>query len=167
MKIAFIGLLVALCCGFSSAQSNNQTLPPCAETCAAAFTTPGEVAGCNGQNIACICSNSTFISSIACCLSANCDAADQVIATGYAQQLCGDNGVTVPSAVSCLSSSSTATATQSSATSNLTVATTATTTSSKTSSTATTASTGGAGFNNAGIGAGVAGGLLAVLALFG
>jgi hypothetical protein len=148
------------------------------DTCVAAFTTPGEVAGCPNVNVACICSNSAFISSTACCLAAKCDPADQVIAAANAQQICGDYGVTVPTAVSCLTSSSTTTSSATSTPSNTaitsTAATTTTTTTtttatsiSKTSSSASVASTGGALQNKAGVGVGFAGGLLAALVFLG
>jgi hypothetical protein len=162
------------------------------QTCAAGFTTPGLVAGCPLANVACICSNSTFISSISCCLVAHCDQADQVQAIGFADQLCSNYGVTVPTAVICLTGSSTATAststgsstttarTSTSASSNLTmtntaftttkastITSTASTTSTKVSSSASTVSTGGAAQNRAGVGVGFAGGLLAALAFLG
>jgi hypothetical protein len=156
------------------------------ETCAAGFTTPGLVAGCPLANIACICSNSTFISSISCCLAANCDQADQAQAIGFADQLCSDNGVTVATAVICLTGSSTSTAstttsastttassnltttnTASTTTRAFTTTTTASTTSTKASSSASAVSTGGAAQNRAGLGVGFAGGLLAALAFLG
>jgi hypothetical protein len=138
-----------------------QILNPTQQTCAAGFTTPGLVAGCPLANVACICSNSTFISSISCCLVANCDQADQVQAIGFADQLCSNYGVTVPTAVICLTGSSTTTTKAS------TTTTTASTTSTKVSSSASTVSTGGAVQNRAGAGVGFAGGLLAALAFLG
>jgi hypothetical protein len=153
------------------------------ETCAAGFTTPGLVAGCPLANVACICSNSTFISSISCCLAANCDQADQQQAINFADQLCSDNGVTVATAVICLTGSSTATVSTTTtssttgASSNLTTTKTASTTTkvsttttagsttpTKASSSASAVTTGGATQNRAGVGVGFAGGLLAALA---
>jgi hypothetical protein len=114
-------------------------------------------------DVACICSNKDFLTNIACCLVGVCDQADQDAATTYAHQICASNGVTnLPPAVSCASSvtSSTATATGSSTVSTTTSQASATTSASSSSP----AATKNAGPHNvAGVGAGILGGLAAVM----
>jgi hypothetical protein len=108
------------------------------------------------------------LTNIACCLVGVCDQADQNAATTYAHQICASNGVTnLPPAVSCASSvtSSAAAATGSSTVSTTTSpasATTSTATSATTSTPATVTKNAGP-HNVAGVGAGILGGLAAVM----
>jgi len=148
-----------------SALAQTVTLPSCAQSCVTLFTTGSSIAGCNQVDVACICSSSDFLNNIACCLASQCDAADQATAVEYAQQICKTANVSVPDAVSCVSSSTSATATASA-----TSASTSTKTSSQAAATTTTAATAAAtknagSHNTAGSGAGMVGGLIAVLAL--
>jgi cobalamin biosynthesis Mg chelatase CobN len=135
------------------------------------FTSGNQIGSCGNLDIQCICSSSSFLSSIACCLSSACDAADQQAAVAYAKQICTTAGVTVPDAVSCASSSTTATAT--SAASSARSSTGPSTGTSVTSSTSaaevsapSASATKNAGIQNAaGAGMSFAGGLAAVFAL--
>ncbi|KAH7364193.1 hypothetical protein BKA65DRAFT_131739 [Rhexocercosporidium sp. MPI-PUGE-AT-0058] len=148
-------------------------VPSCAQPCVNQFTTGGgsEIAGCNRIDVACICSNKDFLSNIACCLVDKCSVADQQKATEYALAFCKANQVTgLPTAVSC---ASTATTGLPSSTNPAGPAITAT--GSSTSVAANVASTTRAGTtstplnaaptNAAGLGAGIIGGLAAVVAL--
>lgn len=141
-------------------------VPSCAQPCVAKFTSGSSIAGCNGVDVACICSNKDFLSDIACCLVNVCDEADQEAATTYAHQICASNGVTnLPPAVSCASSAASSTATASGAsTATSATANAVTTTSSTTASSSSPAATKNAGPHNiAGVGAGVLGGMAAIV----
>jgi hypothetical protein len=142
------------------------------QPCVAKYTTGSTIAGCNGVDVACICSNKDFLSNIACCLVGVCDQADQEAATTYAHQICASNGVTnLPPAVSCASSvtSSSATSTGSNTASASTTPASATTPASSasvasTSSPSASPSKNAGPHNNvAGVGAGIIGGLAAVM----
>ncbi|KAF8863363.1 hypothetical protein BDZ45DRAFT_119052 [Acephala macrosclerotiorum] len=99
MKVTWVAVFAS----FVAAQTFNG-LPSCATTCLTAFESGSSIAGCNSIDIACICSNTSFLSSIACCLAAQCSLADQQAATTYALNLCKANAVTnLPTAVSCTS----------------------------------------------------------------
>jgi len=107
MKTNFLIATLALITGLISAQDG---LPTCAQSCVAGFTSGSQIGGCSSVDIVCICSSSTFLSGIACCLAGKCDAADQQAATEYAQNLCKASGVTnLPSAVSCASTAAAST----------------------------------------------------------
>ncbi|KAL5320941.1 hypothetical protein ACEPPN_011751 [Leptodophora sp. 'Broadleaf-Isolate-01'] len=169
MKFSLLAVASALAC-LASAQVSGG-VPSCA------FTTAGgsEIAGCNRIDAACICSNKDFLSNIACCLVDKCNVEDQQKATDYALAFCRANQVTgLPTAVSCASTASTGMPTStnsspatitsggSSTTSTGSIAANAaSTTTSGTASTPTNA----APTNAAGVGAGIIGGLAAVVAL--
>ncbi|KAE9381376.1 hypothetical protein N431DRAFT_440241 [Stipitochalara longipes BDJ] len=142
-------------------------VPPCAQPCVAKFTSGSSIAGCNGVDVACICANKDFLSNIACCLASVCDEADQEAATTYAHQICASNGVTnLPPAVSCASSvtSSIISTTSGSSPSSATTANAATTTSGTLASSSSPAATKNSGPHNiAGVGAGVLGGMAAIM----
>lgn len=123
--------------------------------CVTAATSGSSIGGCSSTDVKCICSNPTFLASIACCLAASCSVADQQKAVAFAQNFCAISGVTnLPSSVSC-STSATATATGSGG--NGTVATNA---ASATSSSASSTSTAKSGAQKVvGMGAGVLGSL--------
>ncbi|PQE10110.1 CFEM domain-containing protein [Rutstroemia sp. NJR-2017a BVV2] len=104
MKSTFILAVTAALAGLTSAQDG---LPSCAKTCTTKFTSPsgGTIGGCKSLDIPCICSSPTFLSDIACCLTDQCNAADQATAVLFAQNICKASGVTnLPSAVTCASS---------------------------------------------------------------
>ncbi|KAH8882595.1 hypothetical protein GQ53DRAFT_456466 [Thozetella sp. PMI_491] len=100
MKSVAVVVAAAAFAGVAMAQS----LPDCATSCANQFFVNGGYGNC-GNNVKCICSDSSFLSNIACCLAGTCSPADQTAAVSYAQQLCNGAGVSVPSAVSCTSTS--------------------------------------------------------------
>ena len=138
------------------------------QPCVAKFTSGSTIAGCNGPDVSCICANKDFLSNIACCLVDVCNQADQEAATTYAHQICAANGVTnLPASVVCTSSatSSTSTATGTNAASAATSGASTTTTSGASTSSSSPAATKNAGPHNnvAGVGAGILGGLAAVM----
>ncbi|KAM0802825.1 hypothetical protein BDR22DRAFT_842557 [Usnea florida] len=84
--------------GFSAlhlAQAQLQNLPDCAKPCAS--TLPSQ---CN-LDVSCICSDSSWISGISCCISTKCSPSDQQKTLNVAVQLCDTVKVTLPSAASC------------------------------------------------------------------
>ncbi|PQE25273.1 CFEM domain-containing protein [Rutstroemia sp. NJR-2017a WRK4] len=190
MKSTFILAVTAALASLTSAQDG---LPSCAKTCTNTFTsTNGNIGGCKSLDIACICSSPTFLSDIACCLTDQCNAADQATAVQFAQNICKTSGVTnLPSAVTCASSAapssslSAASDSSSAATGATTTATTASggsassavagsatsktgagSSASSSASAATAAPSSNAGHQKeTGFGAGVLGGLAAVVAL--
>ncbi|KAG4031588.1 hypothetical protein MFRU_009g03490 [Monilinia fructicola] len=105
MKTNFIAFTItSVLAGLTSAQNG---LPTCAQSCVTQYTSGSQIAGCANLDIACICSNDSFLSGIACCLAAACEAADEQIAVAYAQNLCKTSGVTdLPSVVSCAATAS-------------------------------------------------------------
>ncbi|KAF7906217.1 hypothetical protein EAF00_000496 [Botryotinia globosa] len=140
MKINSVVIAItSVLAGFTSAQNG---LPTCAQSCVTQYTTGSQIAGCANLDIACICSNPSFLSGIACCLADACDAEDEQTAVAFAQNLCRTSGVTnLPSVVSCASSAS---STSSGAASSATGATATTTSGSTTASgTDTSSSTSG------------------------
>ncbi|KAL2072531.1 hypothetical protein VTL71DRAFT_11874 [Oculimacula yallundae] len=171
MKLYLLIIASALA---SLTNAQGEGVPSCATPCVNQFTTGGgnAIAGCNRLDAACICSNKSFLSDIACCLVDKCSVADQQKATNYALAFCQANQVTgLPTAVSCASTitstgmpSSTnnaaATITSGSATSSVAANGASTTGSGTTSAPANAAPT-----NAAGVGAGILGGLAAVVAL--
>ncbi|KUL83653.1 hypothetical protein ZTR_11046 [Talaromyces verruculosus] len=87
---------LALCVANVAAQDFG-SLPPCAQGCA----TNAIPASC-GLDVKCICSASSFITSVSCCVATACDAADQQTTIQFAEQLCAGAGVTnIPSAAGC------------------------------------------------------------------
>ncbi|CAI4216810.1 unnamed protein product [Parascedosporium putredinis] len=76
---------------------------PCAQSCVNGATSGTKIAGCNQGDIGCVCANSQFLDSIACCLADACDEAGQKAAVSFARALCGGAGVTVPEEVVCKS----------------------------------------------------------------
>ncbi|KAI8629273.1 hypothetical protein F5Y19DRAFT_95634 [Xylariaceae sp. FL1651] len=85
-------------------------LPDCAKNCLAKFTTGDSIGDCSRLDAKCICSSSSFINGIACCLAGVCNAADQQSAVNYAVNFCDTQGVTnLPTSVTCVSSSATST----------------------------------------------------------
>jgi hypothetical protein len=86
---------------------NTSILISIQQTCAGNLLNNSE---CSSVDIACLCQSSTSISALGCCLPTSCGAADQTTAIAYLQQLCATAGVTLPSSLTCDSSSSSDTA---------------------------------------------------------
>ncbi|KAK0119181.1 hypothetical protein ONS95_008038 [Cadophora gregata] len=152
-----------------SAQGVTGGVPACAQPCINQFTSNGgsTIAGCNRIDATCICANKDFLGGIACCLVDKCNLDDQKAATEYALAFCKANQVTgLPTAVSCAS-----TATASTGNPTATGSAAATITSSGANAASTTASgttsapANAAPTNAARLGAGIMGGLVAVVAL--
>ncbi|KAG9662126.1 hypothetical protein KCU64_g2138, partial [Aureobasidium melanogenum] len=84
------------------ATAQSGSIPACAQTCISQAL-PGN---CN-LDPKCICSDSSFISTISCCVSTACDVTGQQAALSYAKQICAPVGVTnLPTAASCAGSAS-------------------------------------------------------------
>ncbi|CZR50689.1 uncharacterized protein PAC_00563 [Phialocephala subalpina] len=179
MKVTWIAIFANLV----SSQTFNG-LPSCATSCLTNYESSSSIAGCNSIDIACICSNTSFLSGIACCLAAQCSAADQQAAVTYALNLCKANQVTnLPTAVSCTStatsgstgsaatqatttspSSSGSTATSKGSTSAASVTSHASSSTTSSNAAAATQTTNAAPQIIPGAGAGILGGLAAVAA---
>ncbi|KAH8127469.1 hypothetical protein LI328DRAFT_130418, partial [Trichoderma asperelloides] len=67
-------------------------LPTCAQMCALEAT---EATGCAVTDAKCICTGTSFMSVIASCISAACNASDQEATFSFAQQFCASAGVTI------------------------------------------------------------------------
>ncbi|KAK4459031.1 hypothetical protein QBC42DRAFT_14552 [Cladorrhinum samala] len=104
MKVPAVLLSLAL--ATAVAAQGNPELPSCAQKCADQYLRGG-IGNC-GSDPKCICSNSAFIDSIACCLVGVCDAPAQTSAVVFASSLCRGFGVTtLPTAVNCPTASPT------------------------------------------------------------
>ncbi|KAG9565080.1 hypothetical protein KCU61_g867, partial [Aureobasidium melanogenum] len=98
MRASVLTLIAAAT--LATAQSGS--IPACAQTCISQAL-PGN---CN-LDPKCICSDSSFISTISCCVSTACDVTGQQAALSYAKQICAPVGVTnLPTAASCAGSAS-------------------------------------------------------------
>ncbi|KAK4227444.1 hypothetical protein QBC38DRAFT_477843 [Podospora fimiseda] len=98
MKVPAVLLTLAL--ATSVAAQGTPELPKCAQSCADQYL-KGGIGNC-GTDPKCICANSLFIDSIACCLVGVCDAPAQTSAVVFASSLCSAFGVTtLPTVVSC------------------------------------------------------------------
>ncbi|KAF7116393.1 hypothetical protein CNMCM5793_004637 [Aspergillus hiratsukae] len=154
MKLYSVSLALAACLSMAAAQGL-QDLPACARQCA----TNSIPANC-GLSVECICSDSSFISGISCCILNTCPTDEQqeeahpfvpTAAVQFANQICKTAGVTnLPQSPSCPSSTQSATGTSSATTSgsstntatNESNTTSQTSTASPTAATATTSTTG-------------------------
>ncbi|QGA19484.1 hypothetical protein EYB26_007173 [Talaromyces marneffei] len=84
-------------CVVNVAAQNFGALPPCAQACATNSIPPS----C-GLDVRCICSATSFITGVSCCVATSCNAADQQATLQFAVQLCAGAGVTsLPSAAAC------------------------------------------------------------------
>ncbi|KAK9647047.1 hypothetical protein HCH54_005770 [Aspergillus fumigatus] len=150
MKFFSVSLALAACLSMAAAQGLDG-LPDCAKSCA----TNSIPASC-GLDVKCICTDSSFISGISCCVLQSCGPDQQQAAVEFANRICKTAGVTnMPQSPSCAnttqsttgtaSKSSTATSgssTESNASQTAATATTSTTSpTSPTSPTSTTGST--------------------------
>ncbi|KIX07134.1 uncharacterized protein Z518_05111 [Rhinocladiella mackenziei CBS 650.93] len=89
LSLAPLGLLSL----FHLATSQDlSSLPQCAQTCALSAISS---TGCAVTDAHCICSASTFLSSVASCISTACSPADQQATLTFAQQYCLSGGVTI------------------------------------------------------------------------
>ncbi|KAK0736105.1 hypothetical protein B0T21DRAFT_366308 [Apiosordaria backusii] len=92
--------LVSLALATSVAAQGLADLPECARDCATQYLRGG-IGNC-GSDPECICKNSAFLDSIACCLVGVCNEADQKRAVSVAATLCKAFGVNdLPTAVVC------------------------------------------------------------------
>jgi hypothetical protein len=74
-------------------------IPDCAQSCVNDLTSGSSIGNCPSLDVKCICSSSSFLGNIACCLGKSCSASDQKAAAAYAASICQTAGVTVNSEV--------------------------------------------------------------------
>ncbi|KAH8685562.1 hypothetical protein BGZ60DRAFT_522852 [Tricladium varicosporioides] len=88
MKATSILLLAVS--AFTAAQDLPAELPDCGKACANLYFTSNSTmfANCATKDVACICTNKTFIDLISCCIFSNCNAADQQTVVDFATNLC-------------------------------------------------------------------------------
>ncbi|KAJ6445957.1 CFEM domain-containing protein [Purpureocillium lavendulum] len=139
------------------------------KSCVSKLVGGTEIAGCKAADIGCICSNKSFINSIVCCIDETkaCTKDELETTLKYAQTLCKASGATLPSTVPTCSASgsptgstASSTGTQASGTSSGTATAASGTTAASTSSSTAAA----APFAGGSVG-GLAGAVLAMLAL--
>ncbi|KAG9242381.1 hypothetical protein BJ878DRAFT_175417 [Calycina marina] len=183
MKATFLAAAFAAITSVCTAQAP-AGLPSCAQGCVVKFTSGSSIGNCQSSDAKCICSSSSFLGDISCCLTSVCSADDQQTAIDYAVSFCKISGVTgLPTAVVCSSStaggtsasstsdaasSGTTSAPGSSSTSDHSTITSSPTSAAAVSTTSSTSSTttpnaGSANINAVGVGAGL--GILAFVAL--
>jgi hypothetical protein len=81
--------LFAVGATLATAQQQMGNIPTCATGCISS-SLPAQ---CN-LNPQCICADTSFITTISCCVSKACDIAGQQAALAYAKQICAPVGVT-------------------------------------------------------------------------
>ncbi|GFF49266.1 hypothetical protein IFM46972_08757 [Aspergillus udagawae] len=154
MKLYSVALALAACLSMAAAQGLDG-LPDCAKSCA----TNSIPASC-GLDVKCICTDTSFLSGISCCILKSCPADKQqekedahpffpTAAVQFANQICKTAGVTnLPQSPSCANASQSATGTSSGSSSTTSSSSTNTATNesntSHTAATATTSTTGSA-----------------------
>ncbi|RHZ62657.1 CFEM domain-containing protein [Aspergillus thermomutatus] len=117
MKLYSVSLALAACLSMVTAQGLDG-LPDCAKTCAT-----GAIPANCGLDVKCICSDSSFLSGISCCIAGSCPQDQQQeeahpffspAAVQFANQICKGAGVTnLPQSASCASATQSATGTSS------------------------------------------------------
>ncbi|EGP86250.1 unnamed protein product [Zymoseptoria tritici ST99CH_1A5] len=114
--------IIALALGFLASTAlaqGTQGLPPCAAECVNEKQNGQQgYGGCTSLDIKCICTQGSFIADLACCVSTKCDAAGQEATIQFANAICGseDAASALPTTATCAStaaSSGTAAATMS------------------------------------------------------
>ncbi|KAJ5172320.1 hypothetical protein N7492_004913 [Penicillium capsulatum] len=104
MKFIPISLAVTALLSTAAAQGLSD-LPNCAKSCA----TKAIPEKC-GIDVACICKEKAFLSSISCCVADKCSKADQETTLKAAKSICAGGGVSdLPNSVVCSSDSSSST----------------------------------------------------------
>ncbi|KAM5449407.1 hypothetical protein MaudCBS49596_004888 [Microsporum audouinii] len=76
-------------------------LPKCAQVCAG----KGFPAEC-GADVKCICTSSSFLDAITCCVATSCNSDEQKKTIQFAKGICGGVGVNVPDSAVCPTASS-------------------------------------------------------------
>ncbi|QPG99496.1 hypothetical protein C2857_001927 [Epichloe festucae Fl1] len=159
---------MALAAGFAAAQLDQlDKIPKCAYSCITSHITGTDIAGCKPADIACVCNNKDFISSISCCLEKDCQKDDIQSTIKFASGICNASGVKTPTELVCnknAASSGASTSTAASRTQNGSGTGTGTATATTSTQTATATKTNAAApvYVNAG---GVLGVVLAVAAV--
>ncbi|ETW77563.1 hypothetical protein HETIRDRAFT_454825 [Heterobasidion irregulare TC 32-1] len=93
MRASFVPLLLAAAASASLMERQLSSLPTCALPCLVS----ANVGSCSQTDIACLCSSSSFVSSLATCIESSCTGADVQTAISQATALCANNGVTLSS----------------------------------------------------------------------
>ncbi|KAF1987688.1 hypothetical protein K402DRAFT_420051 [Aulographum hederae CBS 113979] len=79
-------------------------VPDCAQECVAAG-----LDGCNVEAVDCICSNTSYIAELSCCLAKSCIAEDIEKTLTFAASVCSGVGMVIPTIATCASASPTPT----------------------------------------------------------
>ncbi|KAG7445292.1 uncharacterized protein BT62DRAFT_920554 [Guyanagaster necrorhizus] len=105
MRFSFVALpLSILVAGSSASTIHARQLPSCAVSC----TTSSNInyGNCSTTDDACLCQDTSFVTSVETCINSNCSGSDLQTALSEAQALCAAAGVTLTSeAVSATSTS--------------------------------------------------------------
>nr|POE82733.1 gpi anchored cfem domain protein c [Quercus suber] len=92
--------------GFCASVASAAGLPSCASSCVTSFGSCGEF------DVKCICSSTTLIAGLACCVSTSCGTADQEETIKFANALCAGQGVNdLPQSATCAAGASVTTPT--------------------------------------------------------
>ncbi|KXL48641.1 hypothetical protein M433DRAFT_148660 [Acidomyces richmondensis BFW] len=119
-------------------------LPPCAQNCVTSF------GSCNQLDVKCICSDTSLIANLACCVGKVCDAADQNATITFADSLCAGQGVSdLPKAATCAPGATAGTLASASATASSSATSGMTSTGTMSSTTTTTGSSASAASSSA------------------
>ncbi|KAK5173465.1 uncharacterized protein LTR77_002146 [Saxophila tyrrhenica] len=114
--------IAALALLASSVLAQNPGIPTCAFDCVTGY------GGCGQFDYQCICSNQDYIAQMACCVSKNCDKADQDSTLEFANALCAGQDVNnLPQTATCASTASSASSTSGSTASTSTASNTGST----------------------------------------
>ncbi|KJY02068.1 hypothetical protein TI39_contig262g00023 [Zymoseptoria brevis] len=101
--------IIALALGFLASTAlaqGTQGLPPCAAECVNEKQNGQQgYGGCTSLDIKCICTQGTFIADLACCVSTKCDAAGQEATIQFANAICGSENAAgaLPTTATCAS----------------------------------------------------------------
>ncbi|SPN97159.1 uncharacterized protein DNG_00675 [Cephalotrichum gorgonifer] len=163
MKYTTVAL--ALAATVLAQDSPSTGVPSCAQDCITQATIGNKIAGCTTGDIKCVCSNDSFLSSIACCLADACDKDGQSQAVNFARSICTGAGVSVPGEVVCNQSAS-STGSQTGTQTSETQSSTATGTADENQPTESGSSGGDGGDNSGGDGNGAVGNVASVVAAF-
>ncbi|GIK06841.1 hypothetical protein Aspvir_002493 [Aspergillus viridinutans] len=150
MKLYSVSLALAACLSMAAAQGLDG-LPDCAKSCAT-----GSIPASCGLDVKCICTDSSFLSGISCCILKSCPQDQQqeeedahpcfpTAAVQFANQICKTAGVTnIPQSPSCANATQSATGTSSESSTSTSGSSTNTSQTAATATSSTTSTTGSA-----------------------
>ncbi|EGD96751.1 hypothetical protein TESG_04182 [Trichophyton tonsurans CBS 112818] len=93
MKLSVVALAALV--SVAAAQGVSE-LPKCAQECAS----KGFPASC-GADVKCVCTSTSFLDAITCCVATTCTAEEQKKTIQFAKGICGGVGVNVPDSAVC------------------------------------------------------------------